>query len=56
MSRRNVEAHRGVEGVEAATRDFFEGAEVWTFRAGRVVRGRSFDGRGKALEAAGLSE
>jgi ketosteroid isomerase-like protein len=87
--------YRGIEGVEAATRDWFEvwdwfwqeaeefidagdhvvvvtrthgrpkgtereiegtAADVWTFRDGRAVRFRSYDGRSEALEAVGLSE
>jgi len=30
--------------------------QVWTFRAGKAVRGEGFRSRGAALEAAGLSE
>ncbi|MDQ3760077.1 MAG: nuclear transport factor 2 family protein [Actinomycetota bacterium] len=30
--------------------------QVWTFRAGRIIRWESFQSRAEALEAAGLSE
>ena len=89
------EVYRGREGVEEATRDWFQawehytldaedlvdagdsvvvlshgrgraklggadvearGAEVWTFRDGKIMRMQGYGDRPEALEAAGLSE
>jgi ketosteroid isomerase-like protein len=87
--------YHGIQGVEAATRDFFKAwdwyrqeaeelievgdgvlvitrtharmkgserevegnaAELWTFRAGKVIHHKSYDSPAEALEAAGLAD
>ena len=87
--------YHGIEGVEAATRDFFKAwdwfrqeaeelievgddvlvitrtrarmkgsereiegkaAELWTFRAGKVIHHKAYDSPAEALEAAGLAD
>jgi len=48
----NTTRFRGRDGIELVARSAF----VFTVRNGKISRLRMFQGRGEALEAAGLSE